>query len=353
MNNKCNVETVFIHEFVTGGGLADEDLPASWVVEGAAMRRALVADFAEVPGVRVWSTRDARLPDEAEVGRVVRVGPGEERATFARLAAEADWTVLIAPEPDGRLADRAALLETVGGRSLGCTSGAIAQAGNKAELGAVWEGAGVPTPPSVRINGKEGQPVAFPYPVVIKPVCGAGAMETYVLNSADRAPLEVQDLGAVLLQPFESGTPMSASFLIEPGGRPHLVGVGRQRIAIQSGRLSYLGGRVPAGPLPCPAAVLQALGVVDGLRGWVGVDFLWDEPSARAVVLEINPRLTTSYVGLRALLPPGSLATAWLAAFEAGPEAEGLATLADRVHARPPLEFDADGTLRISSAEAD
>ena len=38
-----------------------------------------------------------------------------------------------------------------------------------------------------------------------------------------------------------------------------------------------------------------------GLRGWVGVDFLWDEVYSRVTILDVNPRLTTSYIGLRAL----------------------------------------------------
>src|SRR4051794_31876420 len=73
---------VLVHEFVTGGGLAGQALPPSWAAEGAAMRRAIVADFAAVPGVRVVMTLDDRLPDEAAPGvRVTRVRPGEELAT--------------------------------------------------------------------------------------------------------------------------------------------------------------------------------------------------------------------------------------------------------------------------------
>src|SRR4051812_2217081 len=89
--------TVFVHEFVTGGGLAGSVLPASWQAEGAAMRRALAADFAILPGLRVVVTLDARLPEEPGPWTTIRVGPGEERTTFARLAARADYTTLIAP----------------------------------------------------------------------------------------------------------------------------------------------------------------------------------------------------------------------------------------------------------------
>ena len=74
-----------------------------------------------------------------------------------------------------------------------------------------------------------------------------------------------------------------------------------------------------------------------GLRGWVGVDFLWEETSGGVMVLEINPRLTTSFVGFRALLPGGTLANALLKGAVGG--------LTDRVRACTPLTFSADGGI--------
>jgi hypothetical protein len=63
---------------------------------------------------------------------------------------------------------------------------------------------------------------------------------------------------------------------------------------------SYSGGSVPfAHPLKAEAfeAAEKLVKAVQGLRGYVGVDFVLTEEAAVAV--EVNPRLTTSYVGLR------------------------------------------------------
>src|SRR5215217_6986193 len=98
--------TVLVHEWVTGGGLAGAELPPSWAAEGRAMRRAVAADFAGMRGVRVVMTLDARLQDEPGPWTLARIGHGEELDAFTRLAAAADWTVLIAPESRGILADR-------------------------------------------------------------------------------------------------------------------------------------------------------------------------------------------------------------------------------------------------------
>jgi hypothetical protein len=69
-----------------------------------------------------------------------------------------------------------------------------------------------------------------------------------------------------------------------------------------------------------------------------------DPGTGAATVLEINPRLTTSFVGLRGLVPSGTIAAAWLEALgdPAAPRASALAAL---VHAAAPLRFRADGPL--------
>src|SRR3954467_7002884 len=140
--------TILVHEWVTGGGLAGRTLPPSWAAEGHAMRRAIARDFAAVPGVRVVVTLDDRFPEDEEAGpwAFVRIGPGEEDATFARLASEAHYTAPTAPETDGILAARARTIERVGGRSLGSSPSAIELTGDKLRLARHLAGRGVAPP---------------------------------------------------------------------------------------------------------------------------------------------------------------------------------------------------------------
>src|SRR4051812_19179011 len=104
--------TILVHEWVTGGGLAGLPLPTSWAAEGDAMRRAVPGGLARLPGVRVVVTRDERfLASPGPEGgpdpwSTVGIGAGQEEQAFARLAARADYTVLIAPETGGILAYR-------------------------------------------------------------------------------------------------------------------------------------------------------------------------------------------------------------------------------------------------------
>ena len=68
------------------------------------------------------------------------------------------------------------------------------------------------------------------------------------------------------------------------------------------GRFHYLGGSAPMPPTLAERAIdiaRRAIDAVDGLRGYVGVDLILSDDGDK--VIEINPRLTTSYIGLKAL----------------------------------------------------
>ncbi len=337
---------VLVHEWVTGGGLAGSPSPASWAAEGRAMRRSIAADFASLPHVRVVITLDESQPDEPGPWSVVRVGPGEEPDRFASLAAHADFTALIAPESGGVLADRARAIERAGGRSLGSSPAAIELTGNKLRLGAHLADRGIASPPCRCVNPSLGLPDVYPYPAVLKPIDGAGSLETYFVPDAGALPEAARTSREALLQPFISGVPMSTSFLVGADGRARPIGTGRQWVEVREGRFTYRGGELPVAGGCGDHSPRRAVESVPGLLGYVGVDYLFDEGSGRVTVLEINPRPTTSYVALSWHLSPGVLARAWLDDVAAIP-AEGGPDLAELVHSRTPARFTADGKIDV------
>jgi predicted ATP-grasp superfamily ATP-dependent carboligase len=84
------------------------------------------------------------------------------------------------------------------------------------------------------------------------------------------------------------------------------------------GRFRYLGGELPLSPELAECArrlAARALDSIDGLRGYVGVDVVLGDTAAGDVAIEVNPRLTTSYIGLR-VLARTNLAAAMLALAE-------------------------------------
>lgn len=283
------------------------------------MLAAVVQDLQAVPGVEVVTLLDEEcaLANLSLPSRCL--GKEREEIVFRELAGASDATLVIAPEWDDILAQRCHWVEDSGGQLLGPTLATIRLAGDKLELGRHFLKHGVPTPSSHAFFPEQG-PVHLPFPAVLKPRHGAGSQATFLVrNPAEAVHCWNQArgegwAGEVLLQPFVPGQPASVAFLTGPAGFIPLVPAA-QRISAD-GRFHYLGGQLPLpADLGARASRLatRAMNTLTGLRGYLGVDLiLGDAPDgSQDRVLELNPRLTTSYVGLRALAR-GNLAEAML-----------------------------------------
>jgi predicted ATP-grasp superfamily ATP-dependent carboligase len=108
----------------------------------------------------------------------------------------------------------------------------------------------------------------------------------------------------MILQEFVSGQAASVAFLCGPRGYFPLAPT--FQLLSNDGRFKYLGGELPIPPALAERAVqlaCKAVECVPGLLGYVGVDLVLGDADdgSRDYAIEINPRLTTSYIGLRAL----------------------------------------------------
>lgn len=295
---------VFIYEY-TCACPADARLTHRVRREGAAMLAALLADFARIPGVRALTLlgRGAPMPSHS---RVEVMEAFAERATFESLAASAEATLVIAPEFDDILASRCDWVIGAGGRLLGPSAEAVRLTADKLALAAHLKCAALPTPACQRA-GVDPPPS---FPVVYKPRYGAGSLATFLVRtpsewtSARRAAVAEDWRGEGLVQTYAPGRPVSVAFLVGPGVVMPLPAAS-QRLS-RDGRFRYLGGTLP---LPAPLArrattlARRAIETVPGLHGYVGVDLVLGDAADGSAdqVIEINPRITTSYVGLRAL----------------------------------------------------
>jgi hypothetical protein len=107
----------------------------------------------------------------------------------------------------------------------------------------------------------------------------------------------------LLLETYVPGQPASVAVLVADDSATALP-VCLQRLS-DDGRFRYLGGSLPVlGPQARLAqeVAVRAVGCIPALRGYVGVDLVLHADGTGVTVVEINPRLTTSYVGLRAAL---------------------------------------------------
>jgi len=255
----------------------------------------------------------------------------DDPLAFQKLAATADWSLVIAPEFDGLLTTLCQWVEKAGGRLLGPASSAVEFLSDKWNLYRTLTAWGIAMPQTFLVaehairdladaarqcredpgrhgNGRTG--------LVIKPRWGAGSVGVQRLDDPAREMVS----GDMLIQTLVPGTAASCAVLLWPHGQALRCPAARQILGGDTG-FRYLGGEVPLdvsldqrvarllGPL------LPRLASLPGLKGYVGIDLVLgdDADGCRDAVIEINPRLTTSYLGLRKLAG-GNLAEAILAA---------------------------------------
>jgi predicted ATP-grasp superfamily ATP-dependent carboligase len=328
---------ILLYEFVTGGGCYSLAGPApdSLLAEGRAMLSALAEDLA-LAGHSVDVLIDIRQPElplPAGVGLHPVESAQAEQQLLASLSNQADWTLIVAPEFDGHLLARCELVVKAGGRLLGPSPQVVALASDKHALASHLAARGVDVPPGLALEPGDQLPRDAQYPAVLKPRDGAGSLGIRLVNS----PGEItRVIVPSRLEEFCPGIAASVALLCGPHGTRPLAPC-RQQLE----GFSYLGGELPLSTeLARRASRLasRAASCLPATLGYLGVDLvLGDEASgARDLVIEINPRVTTSYVGLRALAK-SNLATAMLAIAQ-GHEPE-------LCWYPGPIQFDASGRV--------
>ena len=296
---------ILVHEYASGGGLAGEVVPASLAREGSAMRDALVADMAAIGRHEIVTTVDSRFPLSAPPGvEVVELAPGAAMLDALIASVHAVW--LIAPETNGCLERLARRVERNGKTLLGPSVSAIRMASDKASLPHRLARRGIRHPETRVLRSGIDPAIAareIGYPVIVKPARGAGCEAVRLVRGARELRQVLADYpsgGApVVLQRYVRGVAASVSLLAD-GRRAVPLTLNAQHVRT-SRRLSYSGGRTPlAHPLARQAteAARQTCEALPGLRGYIGVDVVLTD--REAVVIEVNPRLTTAYLGVRA-----------------------------------------------------
>lgn len=295
---------IFLYECISAGGLG-ADVPDSLRREGWAMLSAIADDFMRMPDVTVATLLDDRLT--RSLGHdCTRIAWPDEPACFRDVAARCDWTLVIAPEFDDLLRRRCQIVLDVGGRMLGSAPAAIGLAGDKLATAAFWHARGVPHPRTDLIDPVEF--ARFGPPWIVKPRHGAGSQATYaVRNHEEKSSLwfaarrDWPD-GDLIVQQYVPGEAASVAVLMGPAQTLPLRPA-RQHLS-NDGRCRYTGGSLPLPTSLAERAVHLAQNAVaglPGLLGYVGVDLVLGlaADASEDYAIEINPRLTTSYIGLR------------------------------------------------------
>ena len=300
---------ILVYEWCCSGGLAGLDACGEESLdrlhaEGLAMFLAVLRDARRDPRFEVTAVVDATRPVTLPAGvRSRSVPAGAELGTLTAEATRAEMAILVAPETDGLLASRVAAVRRAGGNVLAADGAFIAVAADKQATVLALAAAGVPVPAGRFLPAGAEWPAGFARPAVRKRCDGAGG-EDLIVVPPDAAPPAPSARDA-RLEVLAAGIPVGVSCLCGPGGMVPLAPL-RQRFAAGPGS-SYVGGEPLADPESvrrAKAIAVRAIKAVERFaggraRGWVGVDMILGRPADGRGdrVLEVNPRLTTSFVG--------------------------------------------------------
>lgn len=308
---------ILVFEYVTGGGLAPEIPPAALVREGGFMLAALLRDLSALPGVDIVALRDARLPipmgDFPRTEWVALDDGGEAERRFGELAAGSDAVWPIAPETSGILERLCRTVETLGKPLLTSPAAAVAIAASKLATARRLEAHGIPVVETLPLDAWADPP----FPRVVKPDDGVGCEGSRIVETPEawRHCLERFAGQGYVAQPLIAGEALSLSALFAHGQATPL-SLNRQRIARRDGGFVLTGCGVnavdAATAAACGTLAPAIAAALPELWGYAGVDFILTPQGPR--VLEINPRLTTSYTGLARAIgvnPAGLILDLW------------------------------------------
>ena len=282
---------ILLHEHYSAGAEPADAAEARQAAVGRALAAALAVDLGRLGG------------------HEVRLSSAWAGDSFAADLAWAEGVLLLAPETDDRLADLAAQAAATGARLLGSSAEAVRLTSDKMGLTLALGEAGLPAPRAwtigferedqlERIAGRLG------YPVVVKPLAGAGGRGARLVSS----PAEIE----AALTAVQAATTWD-SFLLQEYIGGLAAGVG---LIVAGGTVRALGlwgalvGEPPAlvvercatpldhpGIEPAVALAERAVLTVPGLAGYVEADLILAERGP--VLLELSTRPTLGALALR------------------------------------------------------
>ncbi len=278
------------------------------------MRDALLRDLAELDQYELVTLHDFRLAAPIQAKHSIAVSPGKFKEQFTHVLGQVDMVWLIAPESKGTLLELSELCYEA----------------EKAENGPVFIGSGFDTMLTgtsktlcyealhaariytLPVHAGEDL-IQEPYyeslqhqhleKWVVKPEDGAGCEGIRVFESLhDLKGWIAQDerYQHFLAQPYQQGIAASFSMLCR-NGKAWLLSCNQQHIELHNSAFKLTGVTVN-GMLPYwqrfETIARKIAQMLPDALGYIGVDVIVAPETDKIYVLEINPRLTTSYVGL-------------------------------------------------------
>jgi predicted ATP-grasp superfamily ATP-dependent carboligase len=297
---------LLIFEYITGGGFVQDEIPESLANEGLLMLQALIDELTPLSSIQVtvlldWRFNQLKLPENI---KSVFISNGQSVFdVLPELIQDSDLVWPIAPEMDYILQKITALVEIEDKQLLNSSLKAVSICSDKLLTYQILK------EQSIAVVDSVGLDIFLPTVYgswVIKPKDGAGCLNSFFISSKhefSKIKEQIPQTSNYIIQPYIEGDSLSLSCIFK-NGKAWLLCCNRQQVSIKQGRFELNACEVNIA-IDKNELYQQLIGqvasAIPALWGYVGIDLI-QPASGDPLILEINPRLTTSYVGINQAL---------------------------------------------------
>ena len=316
---------VYLYEMVSGGGaflpaavtnedtclaeLGDFHQVPNLIADGSQMLEQLVRLFLNLPDFEVWISVDSRLKSFGEhlqaitnsagaSPMVLFADPTTPWAVFEECCRGADRSILVAPELANLLEIAVGKCLIAGGKMLGADKKLRKLGINKFALHRWAEEHHVEMPAwGLLVDGEISGGVDL-VNAICKPVMGTGGVGVRLLDD------DFPHVGSWLVENVVPGKSVSVAAIVTAEG-PVLLPPCYQSLGGEFG-FEFQDGAVMKDPVHIERTWRLAHKVFSKLpleesRGWIGLDLILGEESDKDVLIEVNPRITSTIEAVASL----------------------------------------------------
>lgn len=312
---------ILIYEYFSGGGLSNDPLAFSIFSEGFGILKCLISDF-KADGHYIITILDSRISNldfsKTKADKIIKIEKlNDLYSVIKKLSNNIDAAYIIAPEKNGILQKIIRLIENAKIISLNCTISGINCVSNKVNLYKFLKDNNIKTPKSIFFNTFDEMIIIkktiqknFSYPVLIKPSFGTDCEGIKIIEKESDLKKTIEQTrnkfgnSIFIIQEFIRGTNTSICFL-NTINKFKAISLNKQYIFLgkREEKSEYKGGLIPYKSSLEKRAITSSKKIIKsipGLTGLIGVDFIFTKNEV--FVIEVNPRITTSYIGLREII---------------------------------------------------
>jgi predicted ATP-grasp superfamily ATP-dependent carboligase len=316
--------TLFIFEFVSGGGFNEMDIPSSLFCEGFAMLRSIIEDFKELH-FNITILLDKRIQLLSYLLKADRINIVSESTSYLKEFTNAvkknEYCYIIAPEFSETLYNLTKIVKDNNKIILSVNLSGIKLAANKFKTFEFLKKNGINTPKTYLIpHNKDYFDKNYAIekfrqlncPIVIKQEDGVGADAIFYFKREEQIHKFFDDQDKKLerdkdyiIQEYIEGEDLSV-LLLGTFDIPLILSINAQNVDITTHNKNseYFGGYTPVENFKeIKKELLKIFNKLNlsAFSSCYGIDFM-RKKDGKIYLIEINPRLTTSYIGIRNII---------------------------------------------------